>query len=177
MPFSITTPHPNISLVTFVGAFSEEDWYTYERQYRDLYVKHARAVIVFDLRKLEIQVGPIIKFINKKKDLLASLKPRTCRMLFAAVVVTEYEFVSEIVFNIVKASGQASLFYACSRLDEVLGIVGRLVSIMNNRKIEHMGGLSWKDVGAGSIAVILLAFFLRHSRHFLKKPFQDLQIL
>ena len=169
MPFSIHTPHPNISVVTFTGCFDIRDWHSYERSFRDLYVKHSRAVVVFDLRQVSLQIAPIIDFITHKKDLLAELKPRTCKMLFAAVVLTEYELVSNIVLNIAKASGQASLFYACSSLDEVVGVVGRLVAILDNRKIKPVGGLQWKDVSTASVVVMLLSFFIRISRHFLKK--------
>ena len=68
MFFTISTPHANISVVKFNGVFNECDWYEYERSYRDLYVKHSRAVIVFDLRQLTVQVAPIIKFITLKKN-------------------------------------------------------------------------------------------------------------
>ena len=169
MFFTIKTPHPNISVITFTGVFNASEWPMYERAYRDLYIKHSRAVLVFDLRQLSVQVGPVIQFITFKKELLASLKARTCRMLFAAIVLTEYDFVSEIVLSIVKASGQASLFYACSHLDQAVEIAGRLVSIINRRPIRYCGGLRWKDVGIGSVTVMLLAFFIRHSRHFLPK--------
>ena len=90
-------------------------------------------------------------------------------MLFAAIVLTEYDFISELVLSIVKASGQASLFYACSHLQQAVDIAGRLVSIINRRPIAYGGGLRWKDMGVGSITVMLLAFFIRHSRHFLSK--------
>ena len=169
MPYSITTPHPNVSVVTFTGSFDIRDWHAYERAFRDLYVKHSRAVIVFDLRRVTLEISPILSFITRKKDLLAALKPKTCKMLFAAVVLTEYELVSEIVLNIAKASGQASLFYACSRLEEVVTVVGRLVSILDKRRIVSNGGLQWKDVSTGSIVVMLLAFFIRLARHFLNK--------
>ena len=172
MPFSITTPHPYISVVTFTGSFDIRDWHAYEREFRDLYVKHTRAVIVFDLRRVSLNISPIVDFISHKKDLLASLKPRTCKMLFAAVVLTEYELISELVLNIAKASGQASLFYACSRLEEVVTVVGRLVAVLDKRKIAYGGGLQWKDVSTGSILVMLLAFFIRIGRHFLNKKKQ-----
>ena len=169
MPFTITTPHSNISVVTFTDCFDIREWHAYERAYRDLYVKHARAVFVYDLRRASVDIASIVDFITRKKDLLASLKPKTCRMLFAGVVLTEYEFVSDIVLNIAKASGQASLFYSCSRLDDAVTVVGRLVSILKGRKAAPGGGLQWKDVSTGSIVVMLLAFFIRLVRHFLSK--------
>ena len=102
MFFNIQTIHPNISVVTFTGEFKAEEWGCYEQAYRELYRIHTRAVIVFDLRAVSMDIANIINFISLKKKLLLSLKAKTCQMLFAAVIVTEYDFMSELVLNIAK---------------------------------------------------------------------------
>ena len=165
--FNIQTIHPNISVITFAKEFADEDWDLYERKYRELYKIHTRAIFVFDLRAITINVTNIVNFIMRKKKLLLSLKAKTCQTLFAAIVVTEYEFISDLVLSIAKLSGQASLFYACSDIIVAGNTASRLACILNNRRIVYHGGLRWRDLSEGSIAVLLMAAFLRHARHFI----------
>ena len=168
--FSIESPHPNISVIRFGGTFEEGMWPAYEKAYRELYTKHARATIVFDLRGISLEtVSTIVPFIMLKKNLLMSLKAQTCRMLLAAVILTEYDIVRDVVLHIVKLSGQASLFYAFSDAGEATKTVARLVAVMNNRRLPRTNpaALQWKDVSNTHITMLLLAFFIRICRHFL----------
>ena len=168
--FFIQTIHPNISVLKFQGGFRQEWWPDYERAYRELYEKHTRATIVFDLRDVSLEtMSTILPFIMLKKALMMSLKPRTCRMLLAAVILTKHDLVRDLVLQIVKLSGQASLFYAFSDVGEAVTTVARLVAVMNNRRIARSSPplLRWKDVSHTHIALLLVAYFIRISRHFL----------
>lgn len=170
MFFSIQTPHPNISVIRFHGTFKEEWWPAYERAYLELYEKHDRATIVFDLRAISIDtLSSIFPFIMLKKNLMMSLKARTCRMLLAAVILTEHDIVRDLVMQLVKLSGQASLFYAFSNVELATATVARLVAVMNNRRIPQSDPplLRWKDVSRTHIALLLVAYFIRICRHFL----------
>lgn len=167
--YKIITPHKNVSVISFQGAFVESKWPMYEADFRNVYRVHDRAVIVFDLRGVEVDMSTVVQFAMLKKSLLTELKADTCRMLLAAVVLTQYDFIRDIVMNIVKASGQASLFYAFSDLSEAVTTINRLVAVINNQRLplSRPGALRWKDVSSANITALLLSFFLRISRHFL----------
>lgn len=174
--YSIKEPHSNVTIVTYHGGFDESRWEAYERDFRAIYSRrqatNTRGALVFDVRDISITDMPsIVKFVVLKKDLLVSLKADTCRYFLAAIVLTPYEIIKDIVVNIVRISGQASLFYAFSSDEETLETVDRLVRVINNQTLpkSHPSALSWRNVPPGGITCLLLCFFLRISRHFLAR--------
>jgi hypothetical protein len=107
----------------------------------------------------------------RKRVLLTDLKADTCRRMMAAIILTDYDAIRDIVTVIAKASGQASLFYAVSSVADAVETATQLVCVINGvpRPLSSPDALTWGDLSHTNMYALLLCSFLRVAKHFIAR--------
>jgi hypothetical protein len=113
---TIEVHHNAIAIVAIRGSPNLDDWHTFERDYRRLYVTLPQFAVLFDLRDVGLSISLGIMFL-RAKEMIFSLKAHSTRQLIAAIVLTNLPELSQKITDMVRASGQAALFYAYSDPD------------------------------------------------------------
>ena len=171
MGFQIVPIRPHVVIVHLSGALTQSDWDAYERDFRAMYKSKQRLIMVYDMRGMDVaNVGSLLPLVLQKKDMLVAFKAHTCRKLFAAIVITPHEIITNIVTNILRLSGQVSLFYAFTTVEETVRAVDSLSRVLLGQTPMHPPAphqLCWRDVPTGHLYALLLYMFLRRMRVFL----------
>lgn len=173
MVFFFYHPHKNVSVIRFEGPFCQNEWPLYESQFLSMYeqYKHSRFIVVYDLRDIDMNVAELVPLILNKKNMLVKLKPITSRRQFCSIVLTPYVLIRELAINILRLSGQVSLFHVFTTAQDVAAKVDELTAILHNERLpcSSRHSLKWGDISTAQVYALLIAFYIRIARHHLAK--------
>jgi hypothetical protein len=167
---SLSVIADHVGIVRITGQPTAEDWPQYEQQVLRMYNTRGRFVLVYDLRGMGM---PSFDIIARQRRLLQRLKPWTCRKMLGIVVLTSSESMRDIIAALVRAAGQASPFYTCCSVQELLPIVLRLSGILRGDGAGGRGrpptalvpGVKWAAVNSAGVAGVVMVLFIRCARH------------
>jgi hypothetical protein len=166
----------HVAVVRITGQPTAAEWPQYEQQVLRMYNTRGRFVLVYDLRDMGM---PSFDIIARQRRLLQRLKPWTCRKMLGVVVLTASESMRDIIAALVRAAGQASPFYTCCSVQELLPIVLRLSAILRGGRGRRAAAVpasmpprpAWAAVNTAGLAGIVLMLFIRCARHLIALHF------
>ncbi len=166
---TVKTVEQCVVVISMASSPTEDMWHKYQQTFLRLYDKYPHFVVVFDLRKMGM---PSLGVIEEKRKLLMKLKPRTCRQLLAAVVITAYEPIRDIIMALVTAAGQAAPFYAFTDPQLAAHKAAQLAHLIKGTRCCMMPAspraLTWGKASTGLKYALVLLVFGRCIRHFLR---------
>jgi hypothetical protein len=156
-------------VISVTASPSEDTWQKYQQTFLRLYDKYPHFIVVFDLRNMGM---PSLSVIDEKRKLLMKLKPRTCRQLLAAIVITSYEPVRDVIMALVSAAGQAAPFYAFTDPALAAEKAAQLAHLIKGTRgccvPANPKALTWGRASPGLKYALVLMVFGRCIRHFLR---------
>ncbi len=165
----VKTVEQCVVVISMAANPTEDMWHKYQQTYLRLYEKYPHFVVVFDLRNMGM---PSLKLIDEKRRLLMKLKPRTCRQMLAAIVITSYEPIRNIILALVSAAGQAAPFYAYTDPRQAAEKAARLAHLIKGTKYfmspVNPKALTWGKASAAVKTALVIMVFARSIRHFLR---------
>lgn len=98
------------AIISFHGVAESSQWPAYARTYTEILKRPrlGRLLIVFDCSELASDLNSLLDFILAKKDLTASLKPYSCRVLQAVIIVTPTPEITKAAKALMACCGQTA---------------------------------------------------------------------
>jgi len=173
--FSIRKVHSRVAIVSFHSCPDEFEWKAYETCYKEMFDTMHHFILIFDTRNLGL---PSIFIVQQKAKLLLSLKHRTLSQVMGVMVLTEYDFIKDLVLMIIKAGGQAAPFAIVTSVAECVQQTLDWVRILHFKRVPERPGsalsllsqkpVSWRQAGHASSAGIIVWRFMMFMRHFVR---------
>jgi hypothetical protein len=163
-----------VVVISLADLPSADEWDAYERAYVNIYDTLPHFVLVFDLRGMASL--PPLDFIERKRRLLLSLKPRTVCQVLGVIVLTSFEALRFMITGLVTAAGQAAPFYAFVDTRAAAEAAARMANIIQRRRFRVLATstsaprqqLTWAGVPYGTKVLFVMLLFIRSMHHFLK---------
>lgn len=160
-----------VVVVTIVGSPTEADWPRFRELFLRAYADYSKFALLFDVRRMGLPSIPVIVSLC---ELMKSLKADTVRQVMAAIVLTDDAMTQQLILAVVRAAGQASLFYALSDAQEAADTAARLAALINAlpgvcAAPLDSAALTWAACKADVVEAMLLVMFIRVMRHFLQR--------